>query len=112
MSKNKKKTANLSQPLVALLILTAISLGGTGICHTVMKNHQLKVQREIDRVDSRIQEHDRDQTNLEIRVGQMENWALLQETLVASPTQLRRIPLQAIEDIHAMGILPEMAQNE
>lgn len=112
MSKNKKKKTNLNPAVFALLVLTAISLGATGVFHTVMKNHQLKVVREIERVERRIKEHDRDVTNLEIRLGQLENRWDLRNSLIASQTQLRGIPLQAIEDIYAAGTIPEMAQTE
>ncbi len=112
MSKNRKKRTTLSPAVFALLILTAISLGATGVFHTVMKNHQLQVVREIERVDRRIREHERDFTNLEIRLGQMENRWDLRNSLVASQTQLRGIPMQVIEDIYAVGVVPEMAQAE
>ena len=42
MSKNKKKKASLSPAVFALLILTAISLGATGVFHTVLKNQQVE----------------------------------------------------------------------
>lgn len=112
MSKNKKKKTNLSPAVFTLLIMTAISLGATGVCHTVMKNHQLKVKREITRAERRIQEHDRDVTNLEIRLGQLANRWDLRNSLVKSETQLRDIPLQAIEDLYAIGTVPEVAQAE
>lgn len=112
MSKNKKKKANLSPTVFGLLVLTAISLGTTGVFHSVMKNHQQKVVNEIDRVERRSKEHDRDLTNLEIRIGQLENFLDLRDTLVASHTQLRGIPLQVVEDISAIGVLPEVARAE
>lgn len=112
MSKNKKKKTNFSPAVFALLVLTAISLGATGVFYSVMKNHQQKVVHEIDRVERRSKEHDRDLTNLEIRIGQLENLWELRDSLLASQTQLRVIPLQAIEDISAIGALPEMASTE
>lgn len=112
MSKNKKKRANFSPAVFALLVLTAISLGATGVFHTVMKNHQLSVVREIERVERRIKEHERDVTNVEIRLGQLENRWDLRNSLIASQTRLRGIPLQAIEDIYAVGTVPEMALAE
>ena len=112
MSKNKKKT-NFNPAVLVLLVLIAISLGASGVFHTVMKNRQLKVVREIERVERRIKERDRDVINLEIRLGQLENRWDLRNRLVASETQLRGIPLEAIEDITAVGVLPEMvASNE
>lgn len=112
MSKNKKKKANLSPAMFALLILTALSLGTTGVFHTVMKNRQLEVVREIERVERRIKEHERDVTNLDIRLGQLENRWDLRNTLVAAQTNLRGIPLEVIEDISAIGAVPEMASAE
>ncbi|WP_200392741.1 hypothetical protein [Roseibacillus ishigakijimensis] len=94
------------------MILTAISLGGTGLVHTVLKNRQLEVKREIERVDRRLKEKERDVTNLEIRIGQMENRWDLRNALVAAGTELRGIPLEAIEDISTVGVLPEMAKAE
>ena len=77
-----------------------------------MKNHQQKVIHEIDRVERRSKEYERDLTNLEIRIGQMENLFDLRDSLVASQTQLRGIPLQVVEDISAIGVVPEMASAE
>lgn len=112
MSKNKRKKTTLTPAVFGLLILTAISLGATGVFHTVMKNHQLNVVRDIERVERRIKEHERDVTNLEIRLGQLENRWDLRNSLIASKTTLRGIPLQAIEDIYAVGTVPEMAKAE
>lgn len=112
MSRNKKKKTSLNPAVFALLVLTAISLGATGVFHTVMKNQQLNVVREIERVERRIKEHDRDVTNLEIRLGQLENRWDLRNSLIAAETQLRGIPLQAIEDVYAIGTVPEMAKVE
>ena len=113
MSKNKKKKTNLSPAVFALLILTAISLGATGVFHTVMKNHQLRVKREIERVERRIEEHERDATNLEIRLGQLENpWELRDSLLAAKADGHPGIPLESIEYIQAIGSVPEMAHAE
>ena len=112
MSKNKKKKASLSPAVFGLLILTAISLGATGVFHTVLKNRQLSVVREIEQVERRMRENDRDVTNLEIRLGQLENRWDLRNSLAAAETQLRGIPLQVIEDVYAVGTVPEMARAE
>ena len=45
--------------------------------------------REIEQVERRIRENDRDVTNLEIRLGQLENRWDLRNSLVAAETQLR-----------------------
>ena len=112
MSKNKKKKTTLTPAVFALLILTAISLGATGIFHTVMKNHQIKVKREISRAEQRIEEYNRDLTHLEIRLGQLENRWELAKTLEQAGSDLQDIPLLAIEDIYAIGTFPAMAQAE
>lgn len=112
MKSNRKKKATLNPAIFALLVLTAISLGATGIFHTVMKNHQLKVKREIMKVENRIKDCDRDRANLDIRIGRLENWVILKQTLVNAETELREIDLPATEHILAIGTLPEVAQND
>lgn len=97
--------------MFVLLVLTAISLASTGIFHTVMKNRQLQAVREIESVERRVKEKDRDITNLEIRISQFENYFNMRDTLEASATELREIPLESIVDISPLMALPEMASN-
>ncbi len=112
MSKNRKKKKTIGPGIFALLILTAISIGTTGIFHTVMKNRQLEVVREIEKVERRVKEYERDVTNLEIRLSQLENRWDLRNRLVAAKTKLVGIPIEVIEDVSALGVSPEMASND
>lgn len=112
MTKNRKKKSNLSPAMFTLLVLTAISLGTTGVLHTVMKNRQLQVVREIENVERRIKEYDRDITNLDIKVNTHENRFDLREALWASETTFQQIPLSAVEDIYGPTHLPELASND
>lgn len=112
MSKNRIRKANLSPAMFALLVLTAISLATTGIVHTVMKNRQLQVVREIESVERRMKEKDRDITNLEIRISQLENRWGMRDALDASGTALCQIPIESIIDISAVVAMPEMASND
>ncbi|MEM9079677.1 MAG: hypothetical protein AAGC74_03190 [Verrucomicrobiota bacterium] len=112
MSKNRKKRANLSAATLSVVILTAFSLGATGVMHTVIKNQQLEVVRETELVERRIKEHERDVTNLEIRLGQLSNRFDLRERLITQGTDLRRIGPGVIEDISALGAVPELASSE
>lgn len=112
MSKNKKKKINRNSAVLALVVLTAVSVGATGVFHTVLKNHQLHLRREVARTEQRIQDYDRDVTNLEIRIGQLEHHRELESTLITSNTQLCEIPLQAIEGIFAVGTVPKVAQTD
>lgn len=112
MTKNRKKKANLSPAMFALLVLTALSLGTTGVLHTVMKNRQLQLVREIENVERRIKEHDRDITNLDIKVSTQENRFDLRKALWDSQTTFQRIPLSAVEDIHVHPPLPKLASND
>jgi hypothetical protein len=113
MSKNRKKKANFSPAIFALVVFTAISFGGTGLLHTILKNRQLQVIREAERVEHRIKEHDRDITDLEIRLGQLENRFDLRNTLMASRSELEAIPLSVVEDVYPQSSPPpELASND
>ena len=106
MKKNQKKKANLSPAMLVLLLLTAISLGTTGVFHTVMKNRQLQVIRETEKVELRVKEKERDITDIEIRISQLDNRYEIKETLFPSnpnvppKTALVRFPMESIVDIN------------
>jgi len=111
MKMNQKKKGGFSSAMLVLLLLTAVSLGATGIFHTVMKNRQLQVVRQIEKVERRVKEKERDVINLEIRINQLENRYDMRNALIAGNTSLRGIPLESIVDISATVALPEMASN-
>ena len=111
MSKNRVKKRNLSPAMFVLLVMTAISLATTGIFHAVMKNRQLQVVRQIDQVERRIKDQDRDIIYLEIKIDQLENHRELRESLTSSGTSLQPIPLESIVAISPAIALPELAST-
>lgn len=80
--------------------------------HTVMKNRQLQVIREIEKVENRLKEYDFDITNLDIKVNTHENRFDLREALWKSQTDFQQIPLSAVESISTLSDLPELANND
>lgn len=109
MKKNRKKGAELSPLTMVVLVVTALSLGATGVAHTVLKNRQLELVREIEQVELKVKDCERDLTNLEIRYNGLSNRYDLRDRLNERGTELRGIPIEAIEDIRP--ILAELASN-
>ncbi|MDP0490653.1 MAG: hypothetical protein Q7Q71_06350 [Verrucomicrobiota bacterium JB023] len=112
MSRNRKKSAGMSPFAIILLVMTALSLGCTEVFRVVVKNRQLRVAKEIEVVERRIKEHERDVTNLEIRLGQHANRFALRELLTTRGTGLLPIPQEAIIDIAPVSMDPLVARKE
>jgi len=90
---------NLGMGAVVLLILTALVIAGAGVFHAFTKNQQINVARVLQRIENRVSQHRLDITNLEVRLEEQLNPILLNDRLIQMSSDLRSIPLEAVESI-------------
>ena len=60
------------------------------------KNRQIKVARELQKVENQISQHRLDVTALEVRLEDQLNPILLNDRLIHMSSDLRRIPVDAV----------------
>ena len=67
--------------------------------HAFTKNQQINVARVLQRIENRVSQHRLDITNLEVRLEEQLNPILLNDRLIQMSSDLRSIPLEAVESI-------------
>lgn len=70
-----------------------------GVLHGYYKNSQVKISREIDAIDRRIEQDRLDIRTTEMRMDQLLNRFVIRKQLQANGSAMRPIPLAAIEEI-------------
>ena len=96
----RKENANLAPfGMFVILVITAALVAGGGALYAYYKNRQLTVQREIDRVEKRIQAHQLEVEATQMRIDEMLNRYALREQLRAQGSALKAIPIGLIENV-------------
>ncbi len=99
MNRRRNEVQSSGFPILALVIGMAIAAAG-GVLHVVYKNSQIRITREIDAIEKRI-EHDRlDIRTSEMRMDQLLNRYVIRKQLEANGSTLRPISMACVEEIH------------
>lgn len=100
MNARRRNTSRASSTVIFAIIMGAAISAGGGVLHAYYKNQQVKISREIDATERRIE-----QTRLEIRTSEMRmdqllNRFVIRQQLEENGSTLKPIPVRAIEEIH------------
>jgi hypothetical protein len=98
MNRRRNESRSSGFPIFALLFGAAIIAAG-GVLHSFYKNSQIKITREIDAIERRI-EHDRlDIRTTEMRMDQLLNRFVIRKQLEENGSTMRPISLAVVEEI-------------
>lgn len=99
MNRRRKVKPHLGFGTIVFLIMAAVMMAAAGVFHAYVKNSQINVAREIQGTEERISQHKLDITTLEVRLDDQLNPILINDRLNEMSSDLRRIPVGAVEDI-------------
>ncbi len=98
MNRRRNAPRTSAFPIFALLLGAAICAGG-GVLHVFYKNSQIRITRQIDAIERRI-EHDRlDVRTTEMRMDQLLNRFVIRKQLEENGSTMRPISLAFVEEI-------------
>ncbi len=98
---NRRRTAKrtLGFGSIVLLVAAAVVIASAGIFHAYVKNRQVNVSREIQRVEDLISQHELDIKTDEMLLGEQLNRFLIRDRLKEFSSDLRPIPAAAVREI-------------
>jgi cell division protein FtsL len=98
MNRRRHESRSSGFPIIALLLGAAIIAAG-GVLHVYYKNCQIKITREIDAIDRRV-EHDRlDISTTRMRMDELLNRYAICKQLKENGSTLRPISVAIVEEI-------------
>ena len=98
MNRRRNESPTSGFPILALLFVATIIAAG-GVLHVYYKNCQIKITREIDAIDRRV-EHDRlEIRTTEMRMDQLLNRYVIRKQLEENGSTLRPIASASVEEI-------------
>lgn len=104
MNRRRQETHARISPVVILSLILAGAFGAFGgVTYVYFRNCQIKVAREIDAVERRIERHQLDIRTVQMRSDQILNLFAIRKTLEATGTDLVPIPAGVSEDITPEG---------
>lgn len=86
--------------ILAIIIGAAISAAG-GVLHAYYKNQQVKISREIDATERRIEQTRLEIRTTEMRMDQLLNRFVIRQQLADHGSRLKPIPVNVIEEIES-----------
>lgn len=107
MNRRRDETKTPVSVFIALILATTTVAGG-GVLYAYYKNRQIQTVREIDAIERRIEHCRLDIRTTEMRMDQLLNRFVIRKQLEENGSQLRPIPLAAVEEIDA---LPSSRRN-
>ncbi|MFP6857376.1 MAG: hypothetical protein VCA73_08900 [Roseibacillus sp.] len=101
MNRRRTTTPHLGLGSIVLLIAAAVVMASAGIFYAYIKNRQINVSREIQRVEDRISQHRLDIATDEMLLAEQLNPFLIRDRLKGISSDLRAIPLGVTREISA-----------
>ena len=100
---NRRRTVrpHLSFGSIALLIPAAIVMASAGVFHAYIKNRQINVSREIQRVEDTISQYQLDIATDEMLLAAQLNSVRIRARLKEISSDLRSIPQGAVKEVSA-----------
>lgn len=100
MNRRRKETHTKISPIVILSLILAMAIGAVGgVTYVYFRNCQIKVAREIDATERRIEQHQLGIRTVQMRSDQILNLFAIRKTLDDVGTDLVPIPLGVSEDV-------------
>jgi cell division protein FtsL len=95
----RRTTENLGSFSVFLIVAAAIFVVSAGVLFAFLKNRQIEVAREIEKVEDRIAKHEMDIKTAEMRIDQLTNRYAMRDQLRQNGSALVAIPASAVEAV-------------
>ena len=86
-------------------------MAAAGVFHAYIKNRQINVARELQTVENRISQHKLDITNIEVRLDDQLNPILINDRLKEISSDLRRIPMNVVQEVPRARIKAALARH-
>ena len=100
MNRHRQETHSRISSIVILSLILAGAIGAVGgVTYVYYRNCQIKIAREIDAVERRIEQHRLDIRTVQMRSDQILNLFAIRKTLQDVGTDLVPIPVGVSEDI-------------
>ena len=100
MNRRRQENQTRISPIVFFSLILAGAVGAIGgITYVYYRNCQIKVAREIDAIEQRIEQHQLDIRTVQMRSDQILNLFAIRKTLEEVGTDLVPIPVGVSEDI-------------
>jgi hypothetical protein len=98
MNRRRDEPKSSATVLFSVILAFAIIAAG-GVLHVVYKNRQIRITREIDAIDRRVEQARLDIRTTEMRMDQLLNRFVIRKQLEENGSSLRPISLKAVEEI-------------
>ena len=98
MNRRRNETRTPVSVFFALFLAAAIAAAG-GVLHAYYKNQQVRIAREIDAIDRRVEQDRLDIRTCEMRMEQLLNRFVIRKQIEANGSLLRPIPMGVVEEI-------------
>jgi hypothetical protein len=100
MNRHRQEAQTRISPVLIFSLILAGMIGAIGgVTYVYFRNCQIKVAREIDAVERRIEQHQLDIRTVQMRSDQILNLFVIRKTLEDVGTDLVPIPVGVSEDI-------------
>jgi uncharacterized protein HemX len=100
MNRRRNENRTPASVFIALLLAAVIAAGG-GVLHAFYKNRQVHIAREIDAIEKRVEQYRLDIRTTQMRSDELLNRFVIRKQIEANGTNLRPIPISAVEEIDA-----------
>ncbi len=98
MNRRRNETRASGFPIFAMLFGAAIIAAG-GVLHVYYKNSQIRITRDIDAIDRRVEQDRLEIRTTEMRMDQLLNRFTIRKQLEENGSNLRPISLNVVEEI-------------
>jgi hypothetical protein len=97
--RNDPKNNGIHATTFLAILLAVVTAAGGGIWHAWLKNRQIQVKREIDRIERLCGQHQLDIRTTQMRTDQLLNRFAIRQQLVDLGSDLKPIPMGVTEEI-------------
>jgi hypothetical protein len=101
MNRRRNESRTHASVFFSVILATVIMAAG-GVAHAYYKNQQIRITREIDAIDRRVEQYRLDIRTTEMRMDQLLNRFVIRKQIEENGSLLRPIPLEVIEEIEAV----------
>ena len=98
MNRRRNETRTPAWVFFSLFLAFGIVATG-GVLHTVYKNRQIQITREIDAIDRRVEQYRLDIRTTDMRMDQLLNRFVIRKQMQDSGSSLKPIPTGVTEDV-------------
>jgi len=107
--RTESRKTGIHATTVLAILLAVVTAAAGGIWHAWLKNRQIQVKREIDRIERQCGQHQLDIRTTQMRMDQLLNRFAIRQQLADLGSDLKPIPMGITEEI---PLLPETPTTE